>query len=805
MVVRLAARSARRRSGRIATTALAVALAAAFAVAGFGVAAQMERLIEGTRDAAGSLEALPEGSLVITSSAAGATEPTALSAALVARAGSVDGVLTAGGTYEQPIAVQIPRGSQDDRPPAFRGLVFTSAWDPARWRIVAGSGPPTDRAAGGLPIALDAGGLVTAGARVGDEVRLQTPIGAVDALVTAEVAPTGAPRADGVPGIGDAHVVIAATALPDLLGARDRVDRITVVPRPGVTPSELADRLRAVLPEGLRYISASDPDVLQARAVSAVSGGIASATWAFAVLSALVAGVLVANTFSIVIEQRTEELALARCLGLTRLQTTASFLAEAACIGAVAAVLGVVVGVPLAMAASAVLQPDAVIHPILTRTMVAAGVVVGLGVTSAAALLPAWRAARVAPTQGLQSSTARRHHRGPSLLVLSPLLATVAALGRRSHIVRMAVATPRHDPRRAGATVSTLCIGLALMAMVLTLGASIRGSVADQFSTTSDASLFIRRRGVVRVDAAALERRLGLGERRVDFVDVTTVDGSIRGPGGREPSITSVDAGASTRVVDPDVVAGDVADLSGGVMVSEASATRLGVGVGDSVELRSTSGDVLDLPVRGLYRNTAFYGPAFVDRSAAERIDAVGTFDRAAISLPADAPVPRIRRAIDRRLAGFNRLGVDTPAAFAAVDTDIADTVTRLALVLLSGSVLLGGLGAANNVALSVMERRREFALLRVIGAGRRQIHDLVLTESVILCGLAGILGAAIGTAAGVLGVRLAPPQFAAHAQVPWTSLGLITVGAIAIGAIAAAVPARVAVRREALTDLDAP
>lgn len=825
LVAQLAARSAQRRTGRLATTVLAVALATSFSVAAFGVAAQMERLVAGTGDATDAVATLPEGSVVVTSADSGATEPTAISAALIERAASVEGVLTAGGTYEQPIAVRIERGSQDDRPPAFRGLVFTSEWDPERWSVIDGrpptTGAPVDGAAADgtasedrLPVALNPGGLLSAGAQIGDRIELQTPTGGVDAVVVALVAPVTAVGGAGygqvsedsadTTGIDDANIVIDGSALPDLLGARGRVDRITVTPRPGVSTDELIERLRPALPDGLRVASAADPQVLQARAVSAISGGIVAATWGFAVLSALVAALLVSNTFAIVVSQRNAELALTRCLGLTRGQATTTFLIEAALIGVVAAAAGLAAGVPLSMLATTVLQPDADVQAVLTRSMVLAALVIGLGVTVIAAVVPAVRAGRVAPVEALQAATARRRRRGPLLVVLVPLLTAVRALGRRSRTLRMAVATPLQDPRRAGATISTLCIGLALMSMVLTLGASVRSAIDDQFVDRSSASVVIRRRGVVRVDAAALERRLGLPDRRIGLVDVTSVEGTIIGPNGAEPTVSSSRLDGSTEIVDPEVVEGSGV-LDGGAMLSVPTAERLGVGVGDQVTLRSTSGDEIPVEVLGLYRSTSFLGPAVVDRDVARAIDAEGTFELAALTLPAGAPVERIIPRIDRRLSGFNRLGVDTPEGFAAVDTDIADTVTRLALVLLSGSVLLGGLGAANNVSLSVLERRREFALLRAVGASRHQVRTLVSVESMLLCSIAGASGAVIGTALGVVGVSLAPAEFAATARVPWVSIGVIVVGAVVLGAVAAAVPARAAVRRELLEDLDAP
>lgn len=806
VVAQLAVRSARRRTGRIAVTVVAVALATAFAVAAFGVSAQMSRLLEGADAATDAVAALPEGSVVVTASTAGATEPTALSDDLVDRARAVDGVLTAGGTYEQPIAVRIPRGTQDDRPPALRGLVFSSAWDPARWQLVTGDAPgPSSRRDEPVEVALSAGGLLSAGARVGEVVRLQTPTGGVEALVVGEVAPAALVRNDGTPGIEDANVVIDAAVLPDLLGARGRVDRITVVPEPGVRTDLLVERLRGELPSGLRIGSADDPDVLRARAVAAISGGVVTATSAFALLSALVAALLVTNTFAIVVAQRTAELALTRCLGLTRGQSTATFLAEAALIGALATVVGLALGVPLSMVGATVLQPGATIRPLLSAPMVWAALGVGLGVTLLAAVVPAVRAGRVPPVEALQTATARRVRRGPLALAVTPLLAVVGLLGRRSRTLRLALAGPRQDPRRAGATISTLCIGLGLMAMVLVAGASIREAVSDQFESSPAVDLYVRRRGVVRVDAAALERRLGVPDPRVGYVDVTTVEGVLVGPDGTEPAVTSVDLGDAEGVVDLDFTSGGAASLQGGAMVSESTAAQLGVGVGDSVELRSTSGQELELAVQGVYRRTAFVGPALVDRAAARSVDAEGTFDLAAITLPDGAPTERVRRALDRHLAGFNRLGVDTPEAFAEVDTDIAETVTRLALVLLSGAVLLGGLGAANNVSLSVLERRRELALLRAIGASRHQVRSLVTAESVVLCGLAGALGAAVGTVAGIIGVGLAPAEFAATARVPWVGIGALVLGALLLGALAAAVPARAAVRRGVLEDLDAP
>jgi hypothetical protein len=268
-----------------------------------------------------------------------------------------------------------------------RGLVFSSQWEPSRWMVVRGDAPtatttPTSEGPA-LPVAMDLAGLVTAQADVGDTIRLQTPTGGVRAVVVAEVSTVPASNVDGAgggrgepepaPALADAHVVVERDALAQLLGAQGRVDRITVTPVPGLGVDELTDRLFEVLPADLLLRSAADPDVAEARAVSAVSDGIVTVTWAVALVAALVAALLVANTLSIVAAQRSFEVALARCIGMSRQQVIGSFLVEATVIGTAAALLGLLLGLPLALL-GAVPAPRQCSELLLTTPMVVTAV-----------------------------------------------------------------------------------------------------------------------------------------------------------------------------------------------------------------------------------------------------------------------------------------------------------------------------------------------------------------------------------------------------------------------------------------------
>ena len=124
----------------------------------------------------------------------------------------------------------------------------------------------------------------------------------------------------------------------------------------------------------------------------------------------------------------------------------------------------------------------------------------------------------------------------------------------------------------------------------------------------------------------------------------------------------------------------------------------------------------------------------------------------------------------------------DALAARAAVD----DVFTGLLLALGSISLLVGGIGVANTMIISVLERRREIGLRRAIGATRRHIRLQFLTEAVLLSALGGVAGAGLGAGASAA-------IAAANGWVPvipvWILVGGVA-ATVAIGAVAGLYPA---------------
>jgi putative ABC transport system permease protein len=107
-------------------------------------------------------------------------------------------------------------------------------------------------------------------------------------------------------------------------------------------------------------------------------------------------------------------------------------------------------------------------------------------------------------------------------------------------------------------------------------------------------------------------------------------------------------------------------------------------------------------------------------------------------------------------------------------------------------SLVVGGIGVANIMLVSVTERTREIGIRKAIGAPRRAIMKQFLLESVLLAGIGGILGALLGVTITLIAGRTLPemiPNFGA----PTVSVAAIAVAmtvSLAIGLIAGGYPA---------------
>jgi putative ABC transport system permease protein len=324
-----------------------------------------------------------------------------------------------------------------------------------------------------------------------------------------------------------------ATAQRLYLGGAPAFTDIAVAGDGSVSTGQLRDAVTAALPAGFEAL---DDAQIAAENQSDLQEGLSFITTfllVFAAVALVVGTFLILNTFSIIVAQRTRELALLRALGASRRQVTRSVLIEALVVGAVGSTVGLALGFALALGLKALfgaigLDLSSAGLVFQWRTVVVA-YAVGVLITLLAAYLPARRAAQVPPVAALrddvampESSMRRRLVIGSALVAVGaglmvwslafagglsalgggvlavfvgvallapvigrPIVSAIAAPFPRlfGTVGRLARENARRNPRRTSATASALMIGLALVSTMAVLGQSTKASVDELISS----------------------------------------------------------------------------------------------------------------------------------------------------------------------------------------------------------------------------------------------------------------------------------------------------------------------------------
>ena len=218
----------------------------------------------------------------------------------------------------------------------------------------------------------------------------------------------------GISRFGDADssggVISVATTLAQaqtLAGASNKLDQVNARAKAGISPDQLVTQLRAAkVAPGANVITGEALAKEQATDLKDVFGFFSKILLTFAFIALFVGIFIISNTFSILLAQRTKQLALMRALGASRRQVLGSVLLEAGIIGVISALLGFVAGVGLAQAAFVLLRKAGLDLPstglTITAGNAAVSILVGLAITAGSAMLPAIRATRVPPIAALQ-------------------------------------------------------------------------------------------------------------------------------------------------------------------------------------------------------------------------------------------------------------------------------------------------------------------------------------------------------------------------------------------------------------------
>src|SRR4051812_3156552 len=662
--------------------------------------------------------------------------------------------------------------------------------------------------------------------------------------------PPGTFTVVGLAGYGDSDSLFGATwALFDLPTAQHVLDRdgmldsVSVVAEPGVSSTTLRDRIAAVLPDGAEAVTAAAVAGEQQDQVNQGLGFLRTAFLVFAFVALFVGAFMIFNTFAITVAQRTRELALFRAIGASGRQVMISVVAEALIIGIIASVVGVIVGIGIAALLKSLLGavgfeiPPATIV-IAPRTFVVS-IVVGTIVTLVAAVVPARRAARVAPIEALREAQDRpgrslRFRLIAGLIGLAlgvvPLLyglfgtpsnaLSLVGFGVAFTFIGVAMLTPliarpvasalgapvratgvpgklgrenaMRNPRRTAATASALMIGLGLVVFVAVFGASARASVNATLDRTVKADFILTSSTFSGFSTAAAESLRDVpGVETVSQVRQaeTKIEGSTSFVSGIDPATFS-------QVSSLGITSGSIDSLAdGGIAVYDQVANDNGWSVGDTIAVEFPATGTVKLDVVAIYEESGIAGDYVID---------LGTFSQnvrqnldvfVLVKAASGADTAAVQRDIEGALAPFPNVEVEDQAGFRDKYASFLGQVLNLVTALLLFAVIIALFGVMNTLYLSIYERTRELGLLRAVGMGRRQTRSMVRWEAIIISVMGAVFGVVIGIAFGwALQQALAPRGFS-DLGIPGGQIVFYVLLAAVLGVVFAVFPARRAAR----------
>ena len=662
----------------------------------------------------------------------------------------------------------------------------------------------------------------------------------------------------GTLGFGDADNLAGATlaafdtaTAQKVLDKGGEFDEIDVVADDGTSVPDLQSSIQSALPKGIEAVKSSDVADEQAKQLQEALGFFRTALLVFAFIALFVGAFIIFNTFSIIVAQRTREMALLRAIGASRRQVMTSVVVEALVTGMVASALGLLAGIGIALGLKGLLSAFGVDLPSTSlqlepRTIVVA-FVVGTVVTVVSSILPARRAARVAPVQALRESadSARGSLRRRLIIGLILTAAAVAALlyglfGNQSNagtliglgaavtFVGIAILLPlgsrplagvigapirrlgiqgklgrenaMRNPRRTASTASALMIGLGLVAMVTVLASSLKASLnltiekalkADLVLSTSSQTPFspdVADR-VSDVDGAAAVSQFRQGGFRVK---------------GSTAFVTAVDPGTIDDVASLELSSEAIQGLEDGkIVVFDDVMADEGWEVGDTIPTAFATVGKAPLVIGGTFSENSLIGTNYVisldtyGQVFQQQLDAF-----VMVKLEPGADAAAVASSVVAATKEFGNIEVQDQTAFREQQAGFIDQLLGLITALLAFAIMIALFGIVNTLGLSIFERTRELGLLRAVGMSRKQVKRMIRWESVIIAIIGAFLGVVIGVFFGFALQQALANQGVTELVIPVGSLAVYVILAALAGVLAAIWPARRAAKLNVLESI---
>lgn len=616
--------------------------------------------------------------------------------------------------------------------------------------------------------------------------------------------------------------------------------QVLVKLEPGMSTGDFREHISELSFEGVVPLVQTPDDIVdeQVQQFTNDTDMLLAVLLAFVGIALFVAGLVISNTFSVLVAQRARELALLRCVGASTTQVRRSVLTEAFVMGLIASVLGV--GLAFGLLSGLIWFAgatgiaggvgvfaagwEAIVLPIVT----------GLIVTLIAAHGPAREATRVAPLEALRSRSAEvlpqkagrtRLIVGLTVLALGAAVIAVALmfeepvislavallgsmitavgvlmlavfviptltyrLGRlifpRGVTGKLAALNTVRNPKRTAATAGALLVGVTLVATVYTGAEVAKSTLSHELAASFPIDM------AVIVDDTDIESAELLAQ-------ITSQEGVEQAVSARSAYVSTSEDSMISEIwgIDPHDFSAVTRD---GDAVLRPGEILLGSPIsGESITVTGEAGSLtLTGEQEGAPRYTAFVTPADFEQIAGPHGGESHSSWVALVKLGDGLGTTEILELRDE----LTELIPYSYIIGEGIERAMFDQIIQMLLLIVTGllavAVVIAVIGIGNTLSLSVIERTRENALLRALGLTRRQLRAMLAAEALLTAFTSALIGVALGVGYGFIGATSIMSAFGSVSyDVPWGALSVILGAALVAGLIASVMPARRALK----------
>ncbi len=575
-------------------------------------------------------------------------------------------------------------------------------------------------------------------------------------------------------------------------------------------------------------------------------------------LAMFMGGFIIFNTFRTIVAERRHDIGMLRAIGASRKTIIGLFLTEGFLQGAIGTLVGIILGYLMGAVLLLLMGPlmNQFLHldmgaPVIKPSLIVITIVLGVGVTLAAGLLPAISASHVTPLEALHPTisesmrlTAKRSMiAGFAMIALAVFVLfsgnmSLIAIGGMMLLIGLVLASPamvkpisnifsrlivrafaregtgtlaqnnlNRQTSRAAITASATMIGLAIIVGLGGMIWSITGGFLDILQRSLGSDYLIMPPSVALWSSNVGARQdLGIKLRSIPGVSVvSTMRYAAATANGKSVSLLGIDPDAYPKVASLTFQAGDpktaFAELANqrALIANGIFASQAGFKVGDTVQLSTPTGQkpYRVVAIAGDYLNakiiTAYTSQANLQHDFRKEED---IFFQVNLGKGVD-PVP-VEQKLKKTLEDYPQFKLVSGKGYFEENKQLFNAVFAVYFVVLGVLAFPSLIALLNTLAIGVIERTREIGMLRAIGATQKQVRRIVIAESLLL--------AAIGTAFGLFGglylgyvmvIGLSASGFPITYVFPIQGLLAAVATGLLFGILAALLPAHQAARME--------